>query len=131
MPKASTVSQPDTPQAAGQLAPHIRPAAISDVPHIHEMLEIYASQGELLPRPMSDLYRHLRDFFVAELEGKIAVCGALEIFTEHLGEVRSLVVANNFKGRGLGRLLVQRITVEARTIGLSRLNEKPAQRCPK
>lgn len=85
------------------------------------MLELYASQGELLPRTMSDLYRHLRDFFVAELEGGIAVCGALEIFTEHLGEVRSLVVAKKFKGRGLGRLLVKQIITEAQTIGLSRL----------
>jgi amino-acid N-acetyltransferase len=99
-----------------QLAPHIRPAVISDVPDIHEMLEVYASLGELLPRTMDNLYRHLRDFFV-----KIAVCGALEIFTENLGEVRSLVVAENFKGRGLGHLLVKRIVTEARTIGLSRL----------
>jgi len=118
-PKVSTVSQPDTRQATEQLAPHIRPAVISDVPEIYEMLEAYASQGELLPRTMSDLYRHLRDFFVAELEGKIAVCGA--IFTEHLGEVRSLVVAENVKGRGLGHLLVKQIMTEARTIGLSRL----------
>jgi len=120
-PKVSTVSQPDTRQATEQLAPHIRPAVISDVPEIYGMLEVYASQGELLPRTMSDLYRHLRDFFVAELEGKIAVCGALEIFTENLGEVRSLVVAENFKGRGLGHLLVKRIVTEARTLGLNRL----------
>ncbi len=46
---------------------------------------------------------------------------SLEIFTENLGEVRSLVVAENFKGRGLGHLLVKRIVTEARTIGLSRL----------
>lgn len=101
--------------------PQVRPAAIGDVPYIHHLLEIYASQGNLLPRTMSELYRHLRDFFVIESNGKVVGCGALEIFTEDLGEVRSLVVDDAFKGQGLGRLLVERIAAEARAIGLKRL----------
>jgi len=100
---------------------HVRPAAISDVPTILHLLEIYSAQGNLLPRTMNELYRHLRDFFVIETDGKLAACGALEIFTEDLGEVRSLVVDDVFKGRGLGRLLVERLAAEARAIGLRRL----------
>ena len=99
----------------------VRPAAIHDVPEIHQLLELYAAQGNLLPRSMSELYRHLRDFFVVEVNGKLAACGALEIFTEDLGEVRSLVVDDAFKGRGLGKALVERLAEEARTIGLKRL----------
>jgi len=101
--------------------PVIRPAAIGDVPTLHHLLEVYASKGNLLPRTLSELYRHLRDFFVVELEGKVVACGALEIFTEDLGEVRSLVVDEAWERRGLGRLLVERITEEARSIGLKRL----------
>ena len=113
--------QPDLTRAAEHVAPVIRPAAIGDVPYIHHLLEIYAAQGNLLPRTMNELYRHLRDFFVAEVNGKVAGCGALEIFTESLGEVRSLVVDDAWKGQGFGRLLVQRIIEEARAIGLKRL----------
>lgn len=102
-------------------APVIRQAAISDVPTIHHLLEIYAAKGNLLPRTFSELYRHLRDFFVIEIDGKVVACAALEIFTEDLGEVRSLVVDEAHERRGLGRLLVERITGEARTIGLKRL----------
>jgi amino-acid N-acetyltransferase len=111
---------PDTtvPSAA---EPRVRPAAIGDVPAIHHLLEIYASKGNLLPRTMSELYRHLRDFFVVELDHKVVACGALEIFTEDLGEVRSLVVDEAHERRGLGRLLVDRIVGEARSIGLTRL----------
>jgi amino-acid N-acetyltransferase len=115
------VPQPDLTRAAEHVAPVIRPAAIGDVPYIHHLLEIYAAQGNLLPRTMNELYRHLRDFFVAEVNGKVAGCGALEIFTESLGEVRSLVVDDAWKGQGFGRLLVQRIIEEARAIGLKRL----------
>ncbi len=100
---------------------HIRPAAIGDVPAILHLLEIYSAQGNLLPRTMNELYRHLRDFFVVEVDGKLAACGALEIFTEDLGEVRSLVVDDAFKGRGLGKALVERLAEEARAIGLKRL----------
>lgn len=99
----------------------VRPAAIGDVPYIHHLLEIYAAQGNLLPRTLSELYRHLRDFFVIEADGKVAACGALEIFTDDLGEVRSLVVDDAWKGKGLGRMLVERLIAEARAIGLKRL----------
>lgn len=115
------MSQPSSHKAAPELLPTVRPAAIRDVPQIHYLLEGYANQGNLLPRTMSELYRHLRDFFVLELDGAITACGALEIFTENLGEVRSLVVAQDYKGRGLGQLLVKRIISEAQAIGLRRL----------
>jgi amino-acid N-acetyltransferase len=115
------VPRPDQTLAIESAAPVVRPAAIGDVPYIPHLLEVYAAQGNLLPRTMSELYRHLRDFFVVEIDGKVSACGALEIFTENLGEVRSLVVDDDFKGRGFGRLLVERIIEEARVIGLSRL----------
>ncbi len=106
---------------AGRDRPQARAATIGDVPYIHELLEIYSSRGNLLPRTMSELYRHLRDFFVIEQSGGVVACGALEIFTEDLGEVRSLVVRPEHEGRGLGRLLVERIIAEAQAIGLRRL----------
>jgi amino-acid N-acetyltransferase len=112
--------RPD-PAQAEHATPIIRPAAIGDVPTIHQLLEIYAAKGNLLPRTFSELYRHLRDFFVIEIGGKVVACAALEIFTEDLGEVRSLVVDEAHERRGLGRLLVERITDEARAIGLKRL----------
>ncbi len=113
--------QPDTTHPIASTAARVRPAAIHDVPEIHHLLEIYAAQGNLLPRSMSEMYRHLRDFFVIEINGRVAACAALEIFTENLGEVRSLVVADEFKGKGFGRLLVERVAEEARTIELRRL----------
>ena len=112
---------PLKPQTHARATLSVRPAAIGDVPEIHHLLEIYAQHGNLLPRKMGELYRHLRDFFVIEIDGRVAACGALEIFTEALGEVRSLVVIDDYKGQGLGRLLVERVIAEARAIGLKRL----------
>ena len=103
------------------MQPTVRLATIADVPHLYELLDSYAQRGNLLPRPMSELYRHLRDFFVVERNQRPIACGALEIFTADLGEVRSLVVADGHNGLGLGKLLVSRITDEAIALGLSRL----------
>ncbi len=114
------MSRPDPLQPSTK-QPVIRQAAIGDVPTIHHLLEIYAAKGNLLPRTFSELYRHLRDFFVIEVDGQVVACAALEIFTEDLGEVRSLVVDEAHERRGLGRRLVERIVEEARTIGLRRL----------
>ena len=101
--------------------PNVRPAQIRDVPYIHHMLELYAAKGNLLPRTMHELYRHLRDFFVIEIRGRVVAIGALEIFTEDLGEIRSLVVSEDCERQGLGRLMVQRLIAEARQLGLRRL----------
>lgn len=70
---------------------------------------------------MNELYRHLRDFFVIALDNNVAACAALEIFTEDLGEIRSLAVADTYKRRGLGQLLVNHIVAEAQSLGLRRL----------
>ncbi|MDH4133916.1 MAG: GNAT family N-acetyltransferase, partial [Gammaproteobacteria bacterium] len=66
-------------------------------------------------------YRHLRDFFVVDIGGTVVACAALEIFTDDLGEVRSLVVDEAHERQGHGRQLVGRIADEARAIGLKRL----------
>ena len=99
----------------------VRPAAITDVPEIHELLDWYARMGNVLPRPFNELYRHLRDFFVVEVNGRVVACAALEIFTENLGEVRSLVVAEQYLKHGYGRMLVERVMEEARAIGLRKI----------
>ncbi|MFV1993438.1 MAG: N-acetyltransferase [Acidiferrobacterales bacterium] len=99
----------------------VRPANIHDVIFIYDLVDSYAHMGNLLPRPMSELYRHLRDFFVIVKNDKVVGCGALEIFTETLGEVRSLVVAEDQTGQGFGKKLVRHIVEEASVIGLKQI----------
>jgi amino-acid N-acetyltransferase len=115
------VSQPDPPVSLPGGTAITRPAAIADVPEIYYLLEVYSSQGNLLPRTMGELYRHVRDFFVVVVDKRIAACAALEIFTEDLGEIRSLAVADDSKGRGFAKMLVGEIITEANRLGLRRL----------
>jgi len=99
----------------------IRRARLDDVDGIHDLLKHFSDREALLPRSKSDLYASLREFSVVEERGVIIACGALQIFTGELGEVRSLAVAPARGRAGLGRRMVHRIEQDARGIGLRRL----------
>lgn len=102
----------------------IRKAVIKDIKTIHEILNRYADQGLLLPRSLSELYDHLRDFFVLEdcdeNQGVYGVCG-LRICWEDLAEVKSLAISEEKKGEGYGTLLVEACLEDARSFGLKRV----------
>jgi amino-acid N-acetyltransferase len=99
----------------------IRRARLEDVPGITAVMSSYVAQGILLPRPVSELYQCVREFHVAEHEGRIVACAALRVLWDDLGEVRSLAVRPDFHGRGLGARLAQRVIDDARAFDLPRL----------
>jgi len=99
----------------------IRHARIPDARDIHQLLLIYAKDGQLLGRSLSDIYETIRDFYVFAEEGKILAVGALEICWEDLAEVRSLAVAPGQQGKGIGRKIVESCLTEARELGIKRV----------
>ena len=99
----------------------VRPAMVEDVVAIDHLLQTQIEKGKLLPRTLPELYERVRDFFVVESGGEVVGCGALQLFTSELGEVRSLAVSNEHEGRGFGRALVARLIEESRAIGLKKL----------
>jgi amino-acid N-acetyltransferase len=99
----------------------IRAAQLEDVPGIYTLLKYYSDRGVLLPRPQSDIYTSLRDFYVADDGGKIIACAALLIYTRELGEVRSLAVDPAYMKIGLGNRIVDRIENDAGSLGLIKL----------
>ena len=102
------------------MAPTLRKATIRDVKAIHSLINsrVGKASGMVLPRPMHQLYAHLRDFTVAVENGEIIGCAALNISWENLAEVRSLVVDREHRGKGLGRHLVEACVSEAVTLGI-------------
>lgn len=93
----------------------IRKAILEDVNAIHSLLQLYNRRGELLARPLSKLYDHLRDFWVFEdpKQKKVVGCCALQFCWEYLAEIRSLAVDPDFTGQGVGTILAERTIQEA------------------
>ena len=101
---------------------NIRKAKITDINAIHKLINDFAQKGHLLPRSLSELYDHLRDYVVVERPDKsiIGVCG-LGICWEDLAEIKSLAVAPDYQGGGYGRRLVEASLQEARDYGIGKV----------
>lgn len=56
-------------------------------------------------------------FILAEEDGQYLACIAVRQFAAEVGEIKRLYVAPAARGRGLGRVLVERIIAEARKLG--------------
>ncbi len=96
-------------------------AAMAHVPEIQKILEAAARQGDLLPRSLSELYDTVRDFQICLDGGQLAGCCALHPTWEDLGEIRSLVVKEDMRGRQIGPSLVSRCLEEARELGIKQV----------
>ena len=96
----------------------VEKAKIDDIPQIHKLINDYADRGEMLARPLSELYEGIRDFFVVR-EGEVVVaCAALHVSWSDLAEVRSVAVAKDSKKKGLGAKLVAACLEEAKELGI-------------
>ena len=96
----------------------IRKGVVGDVPAMARIINYYAGQGQMLPRSHHQLYQCIRDFLIATVDGKMVGCGALHVVWGDLGEVRSLAVSEDWKGRGVGRRLVDALLAQASDLGL-------------
>lgn len=79
----------------------IRPAEARDLPAIKRLISRYPKElfQKSLPKPS--------EFFVAEENGKIVGCCALEIYSKRFAEIRSLAVAQPHQGRGIATKLIK------------------------
>jgi amino-acid N-acetyltransferase len=99
----------------------VRRARVGDVPRLYEIINYYASRGDMLPKTMDQLYNRVRNFNVAEADGEVVGSAALHITWADLAEVVSVAVHPDFQGRGLGRLLIEPLYGEARDLGIPTL----------
>lgn len=84
----------------------VRPADSGDVEAIFELLELYSASGIVLKRSKEDIAGYLKNFIVAVDNGSVCGCCAARDFGNDLLEVRSLVVAPERQGQGIGKKLV-------------------------
>jgi amino-acid N-acetyltransferase len=99
----------------------IRAARASDVRSIQALRE--PSEGKvLLHHDLVALFEKVQEFSVVEdSAGNVVAAGALHIMWEDLAEVRSIVVASNVRGQGVGHALVEALLQRASALGIERV----------
>ncbi len=100
---------------------NIRNAKIPDVKAIYSLINFYAERDKMLFRSMADIYENLQAFIVAELDGNVVGCCALQIIWSDLAEIKSLAVDEANTEKGIGKMLVEAATEQARQLGLPRV----------
>ena len=99
----------------------IHRATIQDVRVIHKLLQIYGNQGELLPRPLSKIYDHVRDFWVYKESGGAVGCCALQFHWDDLAEIRSLAVHPDYVKQKIGTALTRQALEDARAFAIPKV----------
>jgi amino-acid N-acetyltransferase len=100
----------------------LRKATVQDARSIQQLLEQFSAKGLLLPRPLWDIYSHIREFIVWDHQGRgiIGVC-ALHVIWEDLAELRSFCVDERHQDQGIGRKLAEAAIEEGRALGVKRV----------
>ncbi len=135
-------------RAPGGPEVRLRPARTSDVRDIVRLVSGYAEQRILLAKERVTLFEDIQEFRVAEAirpageaaeserradpgaaadrqpadDGpELVGCGALHVMWEDLAEVRTLAVAPAWRGRGVGRRILEALVEQARDLGVRRV----------
>ena len=99
----------------------IRKANVEDVRNIQKLVNYHADKGEMLPRSLGDTCDNIRDFFVYEEDGAILGCCALHVTWVDLAEIRSLAVADDIQGKGVGTALLDTCLEDAKRLAIKKV----------
>jgi len=104
MPSAVTIvaARPDSPEAMELLAE--LDSALFEYPYPPESRHAFS---------VEQLLRESVAFFVASYDGQLAACGGVKLFADY-GEVKRMFVRPQFRGRGLGKAILNRLAEHAR-----------------
>jgi amino-acid N-acetyltransferase len=68
------------------------------------------------------LFEKIQEFqVVVDGNDRVVAAGALHVMWEDLAEVRSIVVDDSMRGKGIGHLLLEALIEEARKLGIKRV----------
>jgi amino-acid N-acetyltransferase len=95
-------------------------ARVGDVREIKRLVDEYAG-AILLEKTLANLFEDVTEFWVARLADRVVACGALHVFWEDLGEIRTVATDPRARRRGVGRLVCEEIITQAAELGLHRL----------
>jgi amino-acid N-acetyltransferase len=96
----------------------VEKANISEVPCIHKLVNSFAGRGEMLARPLSEIYENIRDFVVVRKGKHIIGCAALHVLWSDLAEIKSVAVDEEMQKQGVGNKLVTACLMDAGELGI-------------
>jgi amino-acid N-acetyltransferase len=95
-----------------------RKATLGDIPAMQALVADQVKEGVILPRSDDEVATNIRSYILATDRERIVGYGALHIHSPRLAEIRSLIVIPEYRGRSVGRGIVEEALKEAKALGL-------------
>jgi len=94
---------------------------LKDIAKIQNLLNSFVKEGIILKRENDEIATNIRSYIAIEKDNKFIAIGALHIYSDELGEIRSLAVDKNYQKQGLGKKIVLELEKEAKNLKLKTL----------
>lgn len=107
----------------------VEKARIGDALQMHRLINDFAAKGEMLARPLSQIYENIRDYFIVREGERVIACAALHVSWSDLAEIKSVAVAEDSQRQGIGDQLIRACLQDAKALGIPTvfcLTYKPA-----
>ena len=97
----------------------IEKPTLKDIPQMRALVSDEVRRGVILERSEEEMANAIRSDHIVRDEGEIVGFCALYVYSPTLGELRSLIVRESHRGRGIASVLIESIKAEAKSLGLS------------
>jgi len=94
---------------------------VSDIASMQKLVENEVENGNILERNANEMATTIRSYTAARDTNEVIGFVALHIHTETLAEVRSLVVKESFRNKGIATELIKKTIEEGKNLRLQRL----------
>jgi amino-acid N-acetyltransferase len=94
---------------------------VSDIPAMQKIVHQEIINGIILLRDDNDVATNIRSYTVVKVDNKIVGFAALHIHTPTLAEIRSLVIQNDYRSKGIGHKLVNQTIQEAISLDIKEI----------
>lgn len=100
----------------------VRSARTSDVAKIRDLVRPLAVDRILLDKEAVTYYESIQEFVIAETaNGEVVGCGGLHVIWEDIAEIRTLASSAEYRGQGVGHVLIEELRSRAQAVGVSRI----------
>ncbi len=96
-------------------------AKLSDIVEMQELVKDEVKKGTILFRSSDEMATNIRSYVVAKNDNDIVGFGALHFHAYDLGEIRSLIVSEHYRGKGIGKGMVMHMIEEGMFLDVKKI----------
>ena len=100
---------------------HYKKAKLCDIEQMQKLVAPEVSGGIILARSNDEIATNIRSYTLAYEDDLLVGFCALHLHTSYLGEIRSLIVKEEYRGQKIGENLVTKCVEEALELGLQKV----------